>query len=296
MMRGMYAAISGLEASQTMLDVTANNLANSDTIGYKTQSTSFVDELSQTLSASTAPNAFNGGTNAQQVGLGVEVGSIGNEMGAGSLQTTGNALDVAIQGDGFFQAATGSPPGGTPAPSTPSTVSNANIEYTRAGNMTLNSQGYLTTQSGQYVLGTAAPGAASSTNAAGAMNVPPGSTNVAVGQDGSLTYTDQNSTSATYGKTVTAGYLSLATFPNNAGLTRQGGSMWSASPASGPATAGSPGGSFGATISGSLEMSNVDMATEFTNMITAERTYEANSKVITTADSMLNALVNMPQG
>ena len=295
MMRGMYAAISGLEASQTMLDVTANNLANSDTIGYKTQSTSFVDELSQTLSASTAPNAFNGGTNAQQVGLGVEVGAIGNAMGAGSLQTTGNALDVAIQGAGFFQAATGTV-AGSPTAGTPTPVTGGTTEYTRAGNLTLNSLGNLTTQSGQYVLGTAATGPASASNVPGAINVPPGSTNVAVGQDGSVSYTDQKVGSPTIGQTVTAGYLSLATFPNNAGLTRQGGSMWNASPASGPATAGTPGGGIGSTISGSLEMSNVDMATEFTNMITAERTYEANSKVITTADSMLNALVNMPQG
>jgi len=297
MMRGMYAAISGLEASQTMLDVTANNLANSDTIGYKSQSTSFVDELSQTLSAPTGPSAYNGGTNGQQVGLGVEVGSIGNEMGAGSLQTTGNALDVAIQGAGFFQAATGSPAGAA-VPGTPSTLTGQATTYTLAGNLTLNSAGYLTTQSGQYVLGTKAPGAATGTNVPGAINVPPGSTNVAVGQDGSVSYTDENpANTTTYGTTVTAGYLSLATFPNNAGLTRDGGSMWSASSASGPASAASPNfNGVGQTISGSLEMSNVDMATEFTNMITAERTYEANSKVITTADSMLNALVNMPQG
>jgi flagellar hook protein FlgE len=307
MMRGMYAAISGLEASQTMLDVTANNLANSDTVGYKAQSTSFVDELSQTLAAPTGPNAYNGGSNAKQVGLGVEIGSIGNEMGAGSLQTTGNALDVAIQGNGFFQAATGSvptpptttPPSLTPTVSTVGTATNPDtINYTRAGNLTLNSQGYLTTQSGQYVLGTPTAGPANTTtNAPGAINVPPGSTNVAVGQDGSVTYTDQNPLSTTNGQTVTAGYLSLATFPNDAGLSRNGGSLWSTTSASGPATASTPGfGGIGQTIAGSLEMSNVDMATEFTNMITAERTYEANSKVITTADSMLSALVNMPQG
>jgi flagellar hook protein FlgE len=292
MMRGMYAAISGLEASQTMLDVTANNLANSDTIGYKTQSTSFVDELSQTLSAPTGPNAYNGGSTAKQVGLGVEVGSIGNEMGAGSLQTTGNALDVAIQGAGFFQVGTGSPTT-APVAGTPTDYTGTNIQYTRAGNLTLNSAGYLTTQTGQYVLGSAAPSTAGSPITPTYINVPPGSTNVAVGQDGSVTYTDQ-----TTGLTDTAGYLSLANFPNNSGLSRDGGSLWSATASSGftPQT-GTPGvGGLGSTISGSLEMSNVDMATEFTNMITAERTYEANSKVITTADSMLNALVNMPQG
>ena len=96
---------------------------------------------------------------------------------------------------------------------------------------------------------------------------------------------------------MTGGYISLATFPNEAGLQRDGGSNWSATASSGTPTTGTPSvGGFGQTISGSLEMSNVDLATEFTNMITAERGYQANSKVITTADTMLQTVVNMPQG
>jgi flagellar hook protein FlgE len=292
MMRGMYAAISGLEAHQTMLDVTANNLANVDTIGYKAQRTTFVDELSQNLTAATGPNGFNGGANAKQVGLGVEVGSIDNLMGGGSLQTTGNALDIAIQGDGFFQVGNGAP--GTTAPYTSNLPSTVN--YTRAGNLTLNSAGFLTTQSGQYVVGSTAPSSSSSATPT-YINVPPGSTNIAVGQDGGVSYTDENATSPTFGQTVTAGYITLATFPNQAGLQRDGGSMWSATASSGAATVGTPSvGGYGETLSGELEMSNVDLATEFTNMITAERGYQANSKVITTADSMLQTVVNMPQG
>jgi flagellar hook protein FlgE len=288
----MYSAISGLEAHQTMLDVTANNLANVDTIGYKAQRTTFVDQLSENLSAATGPNGFNGGSNAKQVGLGVQVGSIDNLMGTGSQQTTGNALDVYVQGDGFLQVGNGAP--GTTAPYTnnlPSTV-----DYTRAGNLKLNSSGFLTTQAGQYVVGSTAPSSSSSA-APTYINVPPGSANLAVGQDGSVTYTDENSTNPTFGQTVTAGYISLATFPNEAGLQRDGGSNWSATSSSGAATTGTPTvGGFGTTISGSLEMSNVDLATEFTNMITAERGYQANSKVITTADTMLSTVVNMVQG
>jgi flagellar hook protein FlgE len=292
MMRGMYAAISGLEAHQTMLDVTANNLANVDTIGFKAQRTTFQDELSQTLAAPTGPNGFNGGSNAKQVGLGVEVGSIDNMMGAGSLQATGNALDVAIQGNGFLQVGNGNP--GTTAPYTSNLP--ATVTYTRAGNLTLNSAGFLTTQSGQYVVGATAPSTSSSAVPT-YINVPPGSTNIAVGQDGAVTYTDENSTNTTFGQTVTAGYMSLATFPNQAGLARNGGSQWSATSSSGPASTGTPTvGGFGQTIAGSLEMSNVDMATEFTNMITAERGYQANSKVISTADTMLSSVVNMAQG
>src|SRR5579859_7062388 len=102
MMRGMYAAISGLEAHQTMLDVTANNLANVDTIGYKGQRTTFSSELAELLSNGSAQTATNGGTNPTQIGLGVQVGSIDNIMTAGSMQATGNVLDVAIQGQGFL--------------------------------------------------------------------------------------------------------------------------------------------------------------------------------------------------
>ncbi len=278
-MRGMYAAISGLEAHQTMLDVTANNLANVDTIGYKAQRTTFVDELSQMISAATGPNGYNGGANAKQVGLGVQVGSIDNMMSSGSMQSTGNPLDLSVQGEGFFQVDTGDP---TAAPAAGS------IQYTRAGNFTLNSAGYLMNQSGQYVVGTATSGATTQQF----IKVPTNATDVAVGQDGSVSYVD-----ATTGTRTTAGYIQLASFPNEAGLQRDGGSLWSATASSGSVTTGSPGtGNFGQTISGNLEMSNVDLATEFTNMITAERGYEANSKVITTADQMLSAVVNMPQG
>jgi len=299
----MSAAISGLEASQTMLDVTANNLANVNTVGYKSQSTNFVDELSQTLTASTGPNNYNGGNNAQQVGLGTEVGSIQNNMTQGSQQTTGNPLDIAIQGDGFLVVGTGQPVATTVPnePSTyPTTTGNPAIEqYTRAGNLTLNSLGFLTTQSGQYVMGYQTP----ATPTAGPsgpryLNIPPGSTDVSVDVNGAVSYTDETATDTTYGQTVTAGYLGLASFPNEAGLVRDGGSLWSASPSSGltpsPGTPNTDG--FGQTIAGTLEGSNVDMATEFSNMITAQNSYEADAKVISTADQMLQAVVNMPQG
>ena len=146
MMSGMYAAISGLDAHQTMLDVTANNLANVDTIGYKAQSAQFSDELSQ-LDRAPAPaaNGYSAGTNPLQVGLGVQVGSIDNVMTAGGVESTGNATDVAIQGNGFLRVANGN------VSATPPTFDAT--QYTRAGDLTFNSQGYLCTQTGQYVLG-----------------------------------------------------------------------------------------------------------------------------------------------
>src|ERR1700751_3257822 len=188
MMSGMYAAISGLDAHQTMLDVTANNLANVDTVGYKAQSTEFADELSQLVQAGTGPNGFSAGSNPLQVGLGVHVGSIDNNMTAGGVESTGTATHVAILGDAFLAVANGNPTAASPAIST-------TPQYTRAGDLTFNSQGALCTQTGQYVLGYPA-GATGAINIAGgsnnAINVPVGSTGIAIGKDGSVSYIDGN--------------------------------------------------------------------------------------------------------
>jgi flagellar hook protein FlgE len=292
MMRGMYAAISGLKAHQTMLDVTANNLANVDTIGYKGQRTTFVDELSQVIRGASGATNISGGTNPVEVGLGVQLGSIDNMMGEGSAESTGNPLDIALQSTGFFRVGLGAPP------TVPTTE-----QYTRAGNFTTNTLGYLTTQSGMYVIGRNAVASGTAPNLTYApgttdsyINIPPGSTDIAVGQDGSVTYVDQTPTSATYQQRVTTGYISLATFPNSAGLERTGGSLWMATANSGAPTKGTPNTpGFGSAVSGELEMSNVDLATEFTNMIEAQRGFQANSRVITTADEMLQTLVNMKQ-
>lgn len=302
MMSGMYAAISGLQAHQTMLDVTGNNLANVDTIGYKAQSTTFTDELSQLVRPGSAPSATAGGTNPLQIGLGVQVGSIDNVMGAGSLETTGNATDVAIQGDGFLVVQAGGTSNATPPVWTASSPS---LQYTRAGNLSLtpDSAGntYLTTSSGQYVLGYAKAGATGAPTTP--IEIPAAATNVAIATNGAVTYTDgnpadngQNGAPNTYNTTVTAGYIGLATMANEAGMQRDGGSLWSTTSNSGTPTYGQPGtGNIGQTISGQLEMSNVDMATEFTNMIEAQRGYQANAQTITTADQMLQTVVQMKQ-
>ena len=296
MMRGMYAAISGLKAHQTMLDVTANNLANVDTIGYKGQRTTFVDELSQVIRGASGPTSNNGGTNPMEVGLGVQVGSIDNMMGAGSAESTGNPLDLDIQGRGFFRVSNSQSINATGDPVFPAKVT---PEYTRAGNFTTNTNGYLTTQSGEYVLGYKATAPVSgSTNytidtssANNAIKIPTDNTDVAIGQDGSVTAVDPAT-----GTRVTYGYISLASFPNEAGLERVGGSLWQSTANSGGETTGSPNvGGYGVTLSGELEMSNVDIATEFTNMITAQRGFQANSRVITTADQMLQTVVDMKQ-
>lgn len=310
MMEAMGAAISGLEAQQTMLNTTASNLANVDTVGYKSQETSFVDALSQTIAGGSNQTAANAGTDPEQVGLGVSVGAIVNNMGQGSDQATGIATDLAIQGNGFFQvAASTSASGGqtTNSQSTPATgaangpqLSSSAIEYTRAGNFQVSPNGYLTTQGGQYVVGVPAdttgaplnPNSGSTSTPAStplAIQIPSDASDIAIGKNGEVTYSQA-------GTQKVAGYIQLANFNNDAGLSRDGGSLWSATTASGQAqTFDVPGGSgLGSVASGELESSNVDMATEFANMIDAQNGYQADSKVMTTANQMLQTLVQMP--
>jgi flagellar hook protein FlgE len=279
MMRGMFAAISGLKQHQVMLDVTANDIANVNTIGYKSARVTFQDSLTQLQRGASGPTTQTGGSNAAQVGLGVGLGSVDNLMTSGALQTTGNPLDVAISGDGFFQIGDGAPSG--PASAI------APTGYTRAGNFTVNSAGYLTTQEGAYVLGYAQPQTTASTEVA--IQIPPGASGVAIDQSGGVSYVDPATSTR-----VTPYRLTLATFSNAAGLERQGGNTWTISANSGPKSVNTPGtGGAGSTTAGAVEMSNVDLASTFTNMITAQRGFQANSRVISTADAMLEELVNL---
>jgi len=274
MLRSMFSAISGLKSHQTMLDVTANDIANVNTIGFKAGRTTFKDSLAQLQSGGAAPSDTQGGANAKQVGLGVSLGSIDNLMQGGALQSTGNVLDVAIQGEGWFRVGSGAPP----------TVPTA-FQYTRAGNFTRNQTGYLVTQDGAYVMGRTAPGAGGTDTY---LQIPDGSTNVSIGQDGGVSYDPVGG-----GARVTAGYISLAKFANEAGLERGSANRWNGSASSGAEQVGTPGGGYGLTASGAVEMSNVDLASEFTNMITAQRGFQANSRVISTADEILQDLVNL---
>lgn len=296
MMRGMFSAISGLSANQTMLDVAANDLANVNTVGFKGSRATFKDSLSQLQLAGTGSAGTFGGNNPQQVGLGVNVGAIDSMMGGGAVQSTGSPLDVSVQGDGWFRLGSGTPTAGTPTTGTPATN---NVSYTRAGNFSRNDQGYLTLD-GNYVIGRTAAGGATDCF----INIPPGATNIAIGLEGSVSFTPPAGFTQpaslppidATGRAV-AGYLSLAKFANEGGMQRSSGNRWLANPASGPATVNTPGqlGTYGTTVAGTLEMSNVDLATEFTNLITAQRAFQANTRVITTSDQMLQDVVNLKQ-
>ena len=299
MMRGMYSAISGLKTHQIALDVTANDLANVNTVGFKSSRTTFKDALTQMQRGGTAAGPGSAGSNAAQVGLGTTLSSIDNVMASGASMTTGVATDVAIQGEGWFRVGTGTPTPGDPLAGPPT---QQNTNYTRAGNFTRNDLGYLTTGDGMYVVGASGPGTPGTTPGSEYcyIAIPSNATDVAVGSDGSVTfvpppgYVPPAGMPAMVNGRAIAGYLTLAKFPNEAGLERVSFTRWRAAGASGietTSTAGANG--FGTSVGGALEMSNVDLATEFTDMISAQRGFQANSRVISTADEMLQDLVNL---
>jgi flagellar hook protein FlgE len=278
MMRGMYSAISGLKNHQVMLDVTANDLANVNTVGFKASRVSFRDSLAQLQRSGASATTGTAGAKSAQIGLGVQLGSIDNLMTNGAFQSTGGAYDVAIQGSGWFRVSNSAAPAATD-------------EYTRAGNFTLNDAGELATQDGWHVVGFGATAAGAPDIAGGPkfITMPTGATDVSISPDGAVTYTPSGG-----GTRATAGFLSLTSFPSEAGLERSAANRWRANASSGTGTTGVPNtAGLGQTIGGVLEMSNVDLATEFTNMITAQRGFEASSRVLSTADEMLQDLVNL---
>jgi len=409
MLRSLYSGISGLHAHQQMMDVTGNNIANVNTVGYKASVVQFQDTLSQMLGAAGAPQNGMGGTNPAQVGLGVRNSGIMSNFTQGSQETTGRSGDMMIQGDGFFVVRSGNEP-----------------LYTRAGSFSFDAQGLLVTASGQPVQGwTAQNGVVNAAAKPDDIKMPLGSTiapkaTTAITLKGNLTsdlpadvtqttytttipvkvYGADGSTSTVtaqfdrtvrpaasnswtitmpdgVGGTVTGqldmlngvpdpataglsasgvltipgspytldvrditmysggtdarvfdtdgqsagaltslnysvsntgqivgvysnglkqvlGQVAMATFKNPEGMEKVGDSGFRATVNSGYAQVGQPGSpGMGQVISGALEMSNVDLAQEFTNLVIAQRGFQANSKVITTSDEILQDLVSM---
>ena len=283
MMRSMFAAVSGLRNHQTMMDTLASNISNVNTFGFKAQRTSFKDSLYQNLAGAGAPvPPSTGGTNPRQVGLGMALNSVDTLMTQGNAQSTGVVTDMMVQGDGFFRiAAAGSAFGGAGG----NDQTAGGELYTRAGNFSFDSAGHLVTTKGQYVLGVVA-----ATGNVGRLQVDPATTAaINVDSAGGVTSID------TSGVATLIGTISLAKFANAPGLERAGDNLWRGSNNSGAAVVGAPGGAagHGNVVPGALEMSNVDLALEFTNMIIAQRGFQANGRAITTSDEMLNELVNL---
>jgi flagellar basal-body rod protein FlgG len=255
----LWAAKTGLDAQQTRMTVTANNLANVNTTGYKKGRAVFEDLLYQNVrqvGASTSQDTQ--APTGLSLGTGVRVVATEKTYTQGNLTQTGNSLDVAISGRGFFQVLL---PDGT-------------MGYTRDGNFKVNSQGELVTSSGYAVQ----PG----------ITIPASTQSVTIGKDGVVTVQVAGQSTPTQ-----VGSLQLVDFINPAGLQPRGENMVVESGASGTAQVGTPGlNGLGMTEQGSLESSNVNVVEELVNMIETQRAYEMNSKAISTTDQMLEFITN----
>ncbi|MEC5258052.1 flagellar basal body rod protein FlgG [Bacillus amyloliquefaciens] len=256
MLRSLYSGISGMKNFQTKLDVIGNNIANVNTVGFKKSHVTFKDMISQTVAGGSNV------TNSKQIGLGAATSSIDVVHSTGAPQVTQNKSDLAIDGDGYFQINTGS-----------------GIVYTRAGNFGKDNKGNLVTTDGYYL----------EKIGGGKINIPTDAKDYSIGADGTVTYTDA-------GDAVhNAGQIGLVTFPNSSGLEKIGGNLYRESLSSGAASAVTTPGENGTgkLLAGYLEMSNVDLTDEFTEMIVAQRGFQSNSKIITTSDEILQELVNL---
>ena len=263
-MRALRTATTGIAAQQMNVEVISNNIANMNTIGFKKQRAEFQDLIYQNVERMGAQSSDSGTVvpTGIQIGSGVKTGSVYRIMEQGSATLTGNDYDVAIQGKGYFQILL---PSGETA-------------YTRAGNFSTDDQGRLVTQDGYLVQPN--------------ITIPQGTTSVTISKDGQVQVTTSGNT-----QTQTLGQLEIATFPNEAGLDAQGDNLFMESAASGAPNVSTPGDTgFGTLLQHYTESSNVDAVSEITALIVAQRAYEMNSKVVTTADSMLQTTSQLARG
>ena len=258
MFRSLYTAASGMETQELNLDNIANNLSNANTAGFRTRRLQFEDLLYQNVITPGAPNTQQTIIPAGlQVGLGARSAATEVIQQQGNFNSTGNPLDLAIQGAGFFQVL----------------LPSGQIAYTRAGNFAVDNVGNLVTQDGNQVQ----PG----------ITIPPDALTITVGNDGTVSVTEPGQQ-----QSAQVGTLQLATFQNPGGLNSVGQNLFEATAASGDPIVGTPGGAegLGSIQQGYIEQSNVDVVTEFVNMIMAQRSYEASSRVVRAADEMFQTL------
>ncbi len=258
MLRSLYSAAAGMQSQQMNLDVISNNLANVNTTGFKKSKIEFQELLYQTTRA---PGAEQGSGNILPTGIQVGEGSrpvaTSRIFTSGDLTQTGERLDVAIQGDGFFEVQL---PDGSRA-------------YTRDGAFKTSSDGRIVTSDGLPLQG-------------GFQPVPAGTTNITIGANGDVTYSGANGS--------TSFQVQLVRFNNAGGLESMGGNLYRETNASGPPELGTPGqNGFGTLNQGYLEMSNVKVVEEMVNLILAQRAYEVNSKAVQAADEMMQQSNNL---
>jgi flagellar basal-body rod protein FlgG len=260
-MRSLDIAGTGMQAQQTNVEVISNNIANMTTTGFKRRRAEFQDLMYQNLRRVGSSSSESGSVlpSGAQVGLGVKTAAIYRINEQGNLQQTSNSLDMAIQGNGYFQV----------------TLPSGETAYTRDGTFGLDPSGTIVTADGYVVQ----PG----------LQVPSNATSVTVNTAGQVQATIAGQTAP-----QTIGQLQLAVFPNEVGLDAQGDNLFLQTAASGAPVTGNPAAAgFGTVMQGFIETSNVNVVTEITNLITAQRAYEMNSRVITTSNDMLSTLTNL---
>jgi flagellar basal-body rod protein FlgG len=260
MIRSMWSAASGMQAQSVNIDVIANNIANVTTTGFKRSRAEFQDLLYETM----RPPGSSSSENTQvptgiQIGHGTRPVAVSKNFSEGELQMTKNELDLAIEGDGFFQI----------------TQPNGDTAYTRAGSFKLDKEGRVVNPDG-FLLEPA-------------ITIPTDAISVSVGMDGTVSVLQAGNATPRE-----IGTIQLARFVNPAGLQSIGKNLYLPTDASGQAIAGTAGtANFGTIAQGFLEMSNVSVVDEMVNMITAQRAYETNSKVVQTSDDMLQLANNL---
>lgn len=260
MINSLWIAKTGMEAQQMQLDVISNNLANVSTNGFKKSHAVFEDLIYQNL-RQTGANTTEQSTlpTGLQVGLGVRTVATSRSFSQGNLQQTSNNLDVAIQGNGFFQL----------------TMPDGSTGYTRDGAFQIDSQGRIVTSGGLPI--------------SNGITVPANTTNITVGQNGSV-----SATIAGTAAPQTIGTITLASFINAAGLEPKGQNIYAESASSGQPQAGTAGlNGLGTLMQGFVETSNVNVVQELVTMIQTQRAYEMNSKAIQTSDQMLQKLAQL---
>ncbi len=318
MLRAMDSAVAGLRSHQNKMDVVGHNIANVNTFGFKAQTYTFKEAMYQTSTVSTGGGSNSGGINAAQYGYGTLMGSIGMDMTASTPSYVGG-FNASIDGEGFFITK----PTKTTVPNTSADIKGAGFEFTRVGQFKLDNNGYVTDANGNFVYGfrweSEKDGVITYETDLKALRVPlvddkgvptindddgedkaSQSITIEINNAGVITATVKFVTDPTAGttdsKTVTLGRVGIATFQNPNGVTKSGGNYYTVNKTdnTGLAVGAAPGEAGTATLMGGfIEASNVDLAKEFADMITTHRGFQANSKMITVSDEMLQDLVSM---
>lgn len=291
MLKSLYSGISGMKANQTKMDVIGNNIANVGTTAFKKSTARFSDTLYQNHINSSASSLNFGGINPSQIGLGVKVAGISKTFTQGSLQPTGRPTDVAIDGDGFFVVAKGDF----------NDPDSLELNYTRDGSFAIDEEGHLVTADGWRVMGKELDTQGNPTGDLVPIEIPqtytpPGGAeqrvvafNISVNGNGVVTITLEDSTKYDISK------MELGLFINPEGMENVGGNRYVPTPNSGDVTYLTDGDSkaFGWINQGYIEMSNVDLSEEFTDMIVTQRSFQATGKVITTSDELIQEVLNL---